>query len=129
MSNRELREDARAYFVPIILGSNSSAHKLSSKIFRKFGIHPIIADTKRSLPGIFDPFCYFVRLVPTNDIIIAEQLTDLACQMTQTQSILIPCSKEYNSFVDAHLVELEQIFIISQPENVFSLSPLAKVMN
>ena len=129
MSNKELREDAKGYFVPVILGSNSHAHKLSAKIFYKFGIQPLVVDKKRSFSRFFDPYCYFVKLVPSDDdIIISEQLGDIVRQMPQTQAILIPCSEKYKRFVNEHLLNLEQVFIISQPENVFSGSPLAKIL-
>jgi len=128
MSNRDLRDDARAYFVPIILGSNARAHKLSAKIFHRYGICPFVVDKKRSLWRFFDLYSYFVRLTPSNDsLIILEQLLALSQQEPYTQAILIPCSDTYSDLVDRELCALEQIFIVSKPENVLSDSPLANI--
>ena len=54
MNNAQLRDEARFYFVPVLLGSNAASRKLSRRIFRKYGIVSYLLDEKRSLPDLLN---------------------------------------------------------------------------
>ena len=125
MDKKELREDAKTYFVPIILGSNRQSHALSSKIFRKYKIRAVISDTRKSLWHLFDPFSTFLPLASSNSMLCLEQLTSFALSEDYTLPILIPCSDEFNMFAEKLKGELEKVFVICSSKDVLSSSPMS----
>ena len=125
MDKKELREDAKTYFVPIILGSNSKAHALSSKIFRKYKISPVVADTKRSFWSFTDPFSSFLPLASKNSELVLEQLSAFVCGESYILPILIPCSDEYEALIENIKPQLERVFIICTADGVFTSSPMS----
>jgi hypothetical protein len=125
MNKKELREDAKTYFVPIILGSNRKAHALSAKIARKYRISATVADTKRSFWRFLDPFSAFLVLASDAHSIISEQISTYALGVDYTLPILIPCSDEYEAYVSAQRTELEKVFVICSAKNFFASSPLS----
>ena len=127
MDKKELREDARSYFLPIILGSNARSHSLSLKIFAKYQIAPIIADTKKSIWRFLDPFCSFLPLASSDPELTAEQLTAFAQSDSYTLPILIPCSEDYEKFILSSCDTLEKIFVIRSCDDVLSSSPLSDI--
>ena len=128
MSNKEAREYARAYFLPFVLGSNRSSHKLCSKIWRKYGIEPIVLDQKRS---IYDWFSLTSRFVPLCDTqeheIISYELISVAKRFDYTLPILISCSPKYTEMLDSQSSILEAVFVICDADKVFSESPLTDI--
>ena len=125
MDKKELREDAKTYFVPIILGSNSKAHALSSKIFCKYKITPVVADTKRSFWSFIDPFSSFLELSSSNSELVLEQLTAFVSDDNYILPILIPCSDKYLPFIDDLKIQIERVFVICSANDVFTSSPMS----
>ena len=125
MDRSLLREEARLYFVPIMLGDNRESHRISRKIFRKYGISSFILDSKRTFADLFDFSCRFVKLSSENAFpLLFTQLVDITSEMPSTLMILIPCSSEYESFTELYRDELEAFFVISDKELIFTASPL-----
>ena len=127
MDKKELREDAKTYFVPVILGSNKQSHTLSAKIFRKYGIRAVITDTRKSLWHLLDPFSSFLPLASSSSILCLEQLTAFALSDAYTLPILIPCSDEFENFAEQMKSELEKIFVICSAKDVLSSSPMSVI--
>lgn len=128
MSNKDVREYASAYFLPILLGSNRLSHKLSAKILRKYGIVSLVLDQKRSLYSFFDFSSHFVPLCPTQEpSIFLDELCSFAKRYGDNLPILIPCSPEYAELIADLSADLEPAFVICDADKVFSDSPLADI--
>lgn len=128
MNKRRIKEEARLYFIPFILGDNAKAHKLSLKIFRKYGIVSLILDSKRGAANLWDFSSRFTRLTPSiSDALTVTQLLDLARQTKYTLPLLIPCSDEYETLVKENSAELESEFVIMSADFSFSSSPFNKI--
>ena len=128
MSNRDVREYASTYFLPLLLGSNNVSHKISSKILRKYGIVSFVLDEKRSVYDFFDVSSHFVRLCQANEpSILADELEAIAAHYEYILPILVPCSKKYAQLVDKIASELETTFVICNADEVFISSPLCDI--
>lgn len=128
MSNRDVREYASTYFLPLLLGSNKTSHKISSKILRKYGIVSFVLDEKRSAYDFFDVSSHFVRLCQANEpSILADELEAIAKRYEYILPILVPCSKKYAQLVDKIASELETTFVIRNADEVFISSPLCDI--
>jgi hypothetical protein len=126
---QELRTEARAYFLPFLLGSNPTSHRLASKIYRKYKITCYILDTKRSAADIFSSSSKFLKITESkSSALTAEELIYLAKQCPYTLSILIPCSREYEVLIDGMKGALESSFVISSAEDALSSSPLNVIL-
>lgn len=130
INKTRIREEARFYFVPFLLGDNEVSHKLSRSIYRKYGIVCFILDAKRTPADIWDFSSRFLRLTAiSSDELLSYQLTDLANQSPFTLPLLFPCSKEYTDYVERCRDILEPTFIISAPELALTGSPLNIIPN
>ncbi len=128
MSTRSIREDASLYFLPFLLGDNLQAHKLSTKIFFKYGITSTILSEKRSLLDAVDMSSRFVDLSPTQSTsLLCEQLIALVEHDPHFLPILVPCSKEYAEALNEQRETLENFFVISSIDEIFSSSPLTTI--
>ena len=125
MDKSSIRKEARLYFMPFILGDGREAHRLSQKIYRKYGITCFILDSKMTALSIFDFSSRFLRITDTqSDELIAKEITHLAKQEPYTLPILIPCSKKYCEFTDRSRDILETTFVLSSADTALSSSPL-----
>ena len=125
MGKSEIREEARLYFVPFFLGSNSVSHKLSNKIYLKHKIISYIVDTKKTAMDFLDFTNIFWLLQHTrDDSVVITQLIYLAEQTPYTLPILIPCTQKYTEFVEKNKSLLETYFVISNTHDVLHASPL-----
>ena len=128
MGDRVYLENARAYFLPFILGNTKQSHKLSQKIFNKYGIVSLICDSRRHALDFLDFSSRSIRLCPTDSPrLLCEQLIALAEQSPYTLPLIIPITEEYASMTDTVRDVLETRFIISSPDELFTLSPLARI--
>lgn len=125
INKTRIREEARSYFIPFLLGDNEVSHKLSRRIYKKYGIVCFIIDSKISPADFWDFSSRFLRFpkVGSNEL-FALRLINLAEQSPFTLPLLIPCSKEYSDTVELCREALEPTFIISAPEDALTLSPL-----
>ena len=125
MNKTDLKEDAKYYFVPFLLGNNSASHKLSRKIYRKYKIICFIVDKKQTLLDFFDFSSRFINIKKTESSeLLATQLIYLAEQNEYTLPILIPCSQEYDILLENYRERLESVFIITSKEKILKNSPL-----
>ena len=125
MDKSSIRKEAKLYFLPFILGNNKNAHKLSKKIYRRYGIVCFILDKKRVLSDIFDFSSRFLPITDTkNDELTVKEIIYLANQEQYTLPILVPCSKEYRELVEKNRELLEAIFVLSNEDTVINTSPL-----
>lgn len=121
----EIKEEAKSYFLPFLLGSNAASHKLAKKIYRKHKITCYILDSKRSAADILDFSSKFLKLTsPKNEELTAKELLYLSRQSQYTLSILIPCSSYYEELVNCKREMLEASFVISNIKDALSASPL-----
>ena len=125
MDKSGIKKEARLYFMPFILGDGREAHRLSQKIYRKYGITCFILDSKMTALSIFDFSSRFLRLTDTqSDELIAKEITPLAKQEPYTLPILIPCSAEYRRLVESKREIFESTFVLSSKDTVLTSSPL-----
>ena len=125
MDKTFIRQEARCYFVPFLLGDNKKSHRLSRKILRKYSIRSFVLDDKRTFADIWNFSSKFLKLsITENDYITLLQLLDFASELPYTMPILIPCSDEYEKFVKIHQKELESVFVLSNEALLFTASPL-----
>lgn len=128
MNNKEVREYARAYFLPFVLGSNKRSHKLCARIQRKYGIEPMMLDEKRSFYDFVCLSSHFVPLCDTQEHeIISDELISIAKRYESTLPILISCSPKYSEMIASQADKLEAVFVICDADKVFSDSPLANI--
>ncbi len=128
-SEKSLKNDARLYFCPFILGNGTSAHALSAKIFFKCGVSSLILSEHFSVYDVIDPSSMRIPLVASNEPdILCEELISLASRETHTLPLLFPCNEKYISLVEQRREKLEEYFIICEPNEVFLSSPLAKLI-
>ena len=123
MSDKALKNEARNYFVPYLLGNCKRSHGLSLRIYKKFGIISVVCDSRRSFWDILDPTSMTAVLAPTDSArLIAEQLLSLTDETFGTLPLLIPMSDEYADAVLRERETLEKRFIICKPDELFSPS-------
>ena len=128
MSDRVSAESARSYFLPFILGNGGRSHGLSQRIFNKYGIVSLICDSRRHALDFLDFSSRSIHLCPTDSPrLLCEQLMALAEQSPYMLPLIIPMSEEYARMTDAVRDALETRFIISSPDELFTLSPLASI--
>lgn len=128
MKNRFVREDAKHYFLPFILGNDARSHLLSLKIFHKYGIISFVCKKKRGLADFLDYSSSFVRLCDTESSrLIAEQLVSLAEQSPTSLPLLIADCEEFDLAVEEQRKILEKRFIILSGKDLFTDSPLTDI--
>ena len=127
MKRKQIREEARLYFVPFLLGDTMTAHKLSFKIFKRYGIVSLILDTKKTVADLWDFSSRFKAISQSKSQEIA--VMHLAAQTQYTLPLLIPCSDKYTDLVKKHSSELESEFIILNADISLEDSPLAIIPN
>ena len=127
MSNKSVRDEARLYFIPFLLGSNKRSHALSGKIFRKYGIVSFILDEKRSFSDFFDISSSFFPISSGESSLLCEQLVALADREPYTLPLLIPTSPQYERAVSEQTELLQKHFVLCDAERVFTDSPMANI--
>ena len=123
MSDKTLKNEARNYYVPYLLGNSKKAHGLSLRIYKKFGIISVICDSRRSFWDILDPTSMTALLAPTDSSrLISEQLLSLTDETFGSLPLLIPMSEEYARSISCERETLERRFIICDADELFSSS-------
>ena len=125
MDKTELQEEAKIYFVPFLLGSNSASRKLARKIYSRYKIVSYILDKKRTVSDVFSLSSRFLMLSkPKNTTLTVIELVYLTEQSPYTLPILIPCSEEYERLINENKETLETSFVISSIQSILDSSPL-----
>lgn len=128
ISKTDILEEARAYFIPFLLGDNSASHRLSRSIYRKYKITSLILDVKMTPLDVFDTSSKFLRIADIQSPeLFAYQLIDLAQLSEYTLPLLIPCNEKYASMLKAERELLESTFVITSPELLLTSSPLGVI--
>lgn len=128
MDKSEIRAEARDYFLPFLLGSNSNSRRLARKIYRKYKITCYILDTEKTFFDVASRSRKFVKLTKTkSQSVMLEEILYLAAQCPYTLPILIPCSEEYESLVNENREALEAKFVLSSQSDALIKSPLSVI--
>ena len=88
----------------------------------------MVLDKKRSFYDFLDLSSHFVPLceAQTPEIIV-DEIIWLAQKYPDNLPLLIPCSTEYEELVKLHSQELSTVFVICDPDRIFTDSPLANI--
>lgn len=127
MDKSFIKDEARYYFVPLLLGNTQDSRRLARRIFKKYKIKSFILDEKKSFSDCFSLSHFFVSLYDTEAELTSIQLFNIANELSSYAPILIPCSEKYKEFVATHREALELDFIISSEKLLFTESPLKTI--
>lgn len=125
MSNVSLKEEARLYFLPIILGNGKEAHRISGLLWRRYGLVSYILAPRRSARDLLDVSSRFVPLVSEHEDLLCMQLTHTATINPYRLPLLISTDQQYTELVEKNRKRLEPLFVICSPESLLEDSPLA----
>ena len=113
----ETKDLLRQGVVPIILGNDRDAHRLSARLYRTFGIPSILCGTRRTVWDFFDPTSAFRRISPTaSSRLVAEELMDLAADCEDCFLLLIPLREPQRALIREQETLLETKFVFRTPE-------------
>ena len=127
MDPKSIREDAKLYFLPVILGGGSSARRIASRIYRKYGSVSYILSDKSSPADVFSLTYRHISLPKgAHSELVAEVLISLCGQNPNTLPILIPTSAEYADLCEDMRDLLEAYFVFSDPVSILTDSPLTR---
>ena len=127
MKDRTLRKEARLYFVPVLLGSNRISHRISRKIFRKYGITSFILDEKSSIRDVFSLTSRFIRIYSQENELLCNEICKIWEEQPYTMPILVSASPRFDSLTEEFGTILESRFILRSPDELFSSSPLSDI--
>ena len=127
MKKSAVFEEARSYFLPVLLGSNRLSHKISRRIYGKYRISSLTLDTHRGWRDLCDISSRFIPLCSKEPQLLGLQLRQLAESQTYTLPLLIATDGEYEALVDKISDGLESSYIICDPNTLFTSSPLANI--
>ena len=126
----ETKDLLRQGIVPIVLGNNWEAHRLSARLYRTFGIPSILCGERRTAWDVFDPTCAFRHLsLSASSRLIAEELMDLAAEYEDCFLLLIPMREEEQSLVREQGSLLETAFVCRFPETLWDDPLLERIKN
>lgn len=127
MKDRTLRKEARLYFVPVLLGSNRLSHRISRKLFRKYGITSLILDERSSLRDVFSLTSRFVRVYSKESELLCGEICKIGEEQPYTLPILVSASPRFDRLTEEFGAVLESLFILRSPDELFSSSPLCDI--
>ena len=120
MAKRDLYEATRETLVPVLIDNTRKAHRLSARLFSRFGVVSLIFGKPRIM-DLFDPSTQTLRFPETtSERLQREALTDLAARYPDAIPVLIPCSKRAEEFIARYDTLLAPHFILSDAEAIFS---------
>ena len=127
MKDRTLLKEARLYFIPVLLGSNKLSHRISRRIFRKYGMTSLILDEKRSWRDAFSLSSRFVPIYCRDSELLCSELCILGESEPYSLPLLVATSPRFEALIDEFAHTLEPRFIICSPDELFCSSPLANI--
>lgn len=127
MNSKSIREDARLYFLPVILGNGKTAHHIAHSLYKRYGTVSYIVADKRSPRDLLGLYARSV-ILPSEEHphLFADALIDLCRQNPYTLPILIPAEPRYADAADGLRKRLEPYFVFSDPEHIFTDSPMTR---
>jgi hypothetical protein len=124
----EIRDLLRQGIVPIILGNDWAAHRLSARLYRTFGIPSVVCGTRRTVWDVFDPTCAFRRIsLAVSSRLITEALMDLAVEYEDCFLLLIPLREEERALLREQASVLETAFVCRTPETLWNDPMLGEI--
>lgn len=124
----EIRDLLRQGIVPIILGNDWAAHRLSARLYRTFGIPSVVCGTRRTVWDVFDPTCAFRRIsLAASSRLITEALMDLAVKYEDCFLLLIPLREEERALLREQASVLETAFVCRMPETLWNDPMLGEI--
>lgn len=125
------RLDARCalqeYILPVLCGNTRKAHRLSARIYRRYGIVSLICGKPR-FGDLFDHTSLTLRLPdPAEPQLCAEALLSLTERYGDMLPLLIPCNEDAEQMIARFSSLLEGRFILSDEQRLFSSSPLSEL--
>ena len=116
----ETRDLLRQGIVPVVLGNDWTAHRLSAKLYRTFGIPSILCGEKRTVLDFLDPTCAYRHVsFSSSSRLIAEELMDIASEYEDCFLLLIPSRQIERDFIWEQISLLETGFICRMPEDLW----------
>ena len=123
--SREQKALLRSGVLPLILGNGISAHLLSLRLLRRYGVPSIICGERKELLSYLNFKCGFLQLSNfENTRLASEQLTDFASDNEELTLLILPCTDKTRSFVKRSAPELESHYILFQDEKELHAHPL-----
>ena len=124
MTARAIRETANQSILPVLLGNTRKAHRLSARLFRRFGVISVIGGQPR-LWDIADFTSVTFRMPKTDcERLTVEALIGFAEEYREPLLLLVPCSETTAGTVARHAKALERYFVLSDTEAILASSPL-----
>ena len=125
MTKADIRDTLRHHVRPVLLGNTAEAHRLASRLFRRFGVISLICGKPR-LRDLFDAASQTLRL-PQNacERLCVEALLELARANDELILLLIPCSDEAKEITRRNKIALERCYMLSDADTLFTSSVLA----
>ena len=121
----DVHEAMRESILPILLGNTREAHRLSARLFRRYGLVSLICGNQ-SIRDLFDPSSRTLRFPATDcDRLQVEALIALAEKNTSKILLLIPCSAHARNTVKQFEASLESRFLLMDADAALSDSPLS----
>lgn len=122
------RKILRTHLLPILLGSSPCAHRLAWRIFLQCGMISYLCDSRRHLSDTLHPTCRFfpIRRTDMQDLTVYS-LQHLAAD-SELLPILIPCTEEYERYLNEHTERLESRFLIRTPQELLETPPLSRLL-
>ncbi len=125
MTARAIRETANQSVLPVLLGNTYRAHRLSARLFRRFGVVCLIGGRPRFC-DLADISSVTLRMPKTDcERLSVEALLTFAEQYREPLLLLVPCSEAAKRLIINHTSALERYFILSDEESILSASPLS----
>lgn len=127
MAERCAQNVSEQYIIPIFCGNTRLAHRLASRLFRRYGIVSLICGRAR-LWDFLDPATRTLRFPePACDRLRIEELSALADLYADTLPVLIPCDADWERCLSENASLLESRFIFADPQSCLSGSPLSEI--
>ena len=117
----ETKALVRQGIVPIVLGNDRMAHRLSFRLYRTFGLPSILCACRRTVWDVLDPTSAFRRVSGERvSRLMAEQLLDLAAEYEDCLLLLIPTSEEDQRLLEMYGERLEAHFVCRMPDALWN---------
>ena len=124
---RDVHETMRENILPVLLDNTKTAHRLSARLFRRYGLVSLIFG-RPSLRDLFDLSSHTLRLPHTDcDRLQVEELIALAAKSEGKLLLLIPCSDRARATVARFAPVLESRFLLLDADTALTASPLSDI--
>ena len=114
--------------VALILGNDLSAHRLSYRLLKDYGIGSLLCGPRENLLNLLNLECGFLQLDYVRSSRLAiEQLNDFAAENSEYILILLVSDAKGKSFVSQSATDLESKYIISDNTDIETLDIIKSI--